>query len=77
MTLRLLSFIRSVFPGCSLLGCLRFRGFGADDGSRTRNFHLGRVTLRLLSFIRVRAQPRLLGRAGLGAYLSVPFMSVC
>lgn len=31
--LRLLSFIRSVFPGCSLLACLRFRGFGADDGA--------------------------------------------
>ena len=43
VALILLSFIRSVLPGCSLaFACV---GGGADDGTRTRCLHLGKVTL--------------------------------
>ena len=32
-------------------------GFGADDGTRTRDFHLGKVTLCHLSYIRTSRRP--------------------
>lgn len=75
VTLRLLSFNRSVFPGCSLLVCLRWgveRMTGLEPAAST----LARWRSGLLSYIRSVRQPRLLRRAGLGAYLSVSFMSV-
>ena len=75
VTLRLLSFIRSVFPGCSLLVCLRWgveRMTGLEPAAST----LARWRSDLLSYIRSARQPRLFRRAGLGAYLSVSFMSV-
>lgn len=73
--LRLLSFIRSVLPGCSLLACLRW-GLERMTGLEPAASTLARWRSDLLSYIRSARQPRLLGRAGLGAYLSVSFMSV-
>ena len=64
MTLRLLSFIRSVFPGCSLLFCLRW-GLERMTGLEPAASTLARWRSGLLSYIRSVRQPRLLVRVRL------------